>query len=248
MRLSFLGIRAYGAPVNRRHRRFAAALVEAGGDRLMIDCGAGWGRRAAAKDPAAIVLTHDHPGHAFGLADAVDRPIWATEATFRVLRDNAIAVRRAGTLEPGRPVAVAGVGLSVFPVLHSVRAPAVGLRLAADGATVSYVPDPADIEDRTAALAEVDLYVGDGSSPTRALVRRTGGRLVGHTSVRAQLGWPAPFGIRRAGFTHCGPAVIDGDERRLGPALRRMAAARGVADVRYAHDGETLILDRPARG
>lgn len=242
MRLTFLGTRAFIEASNRRHRRHAAALVETGDGRLMIDCGADWQGRVDAIEADAIVLTHAHPDHAFGLKDGTDRPVWATEATFDGLAEAGIAVPRGGVLAPERRVVVAGIGVTAFPVVHSTRAPAVGLKLDADGRSVFYVPDVVDIEDRSAALDGVDLYVGDGSSPTRPLVRRAGGALVGHTTVRAQLGWLGAAGIDRARFTHCGSAVVTGDERRLGPALTRMARARGVREARYAHDGETLQL------
>lgn len=242
MRLTFLGTRAFVDAKNRRHRRHSAALVEVRGGRLMIDCGADWQGRVDDIDPHAIVLTHGHPDHAFGLKDSAVAPVFATEETFRVLKENHIEVVRGGTLQPVRRQVIHGIGVMAFPVIHSLRAPAVGLRLDDGESTLFYVPDVVDIEDRAGALDGVDLFVGDGSSPTRSLVRGTPQGLVGHTTVRAQLGWLAEAGIRRARFTHCGTAIIEGDERRLGPQLTAMARERGVSEARYAHDGETLTI------
>ena len=60
---------------------------------------------------------------------------------------------------------------------------------------------------RLAALSGADLYVGDGSTLKGSLVRRHAtGALMGHTTVRAQLGWLAKYGISRAVFSHFGTA------------------------------------------
>jgi hypothetical protein len=73
------------------------------------------------------------------------------------------------------------------------------------------------------------------------MVRKSGGRLIGHTPMRTQLTWCAKEGVPRALFTHLGSEVVDGDERSLGPRLDELARERGVrAD--FAHDGMELVL------
>jgi ribonuclease BN (tRNA processing enzyme) len=136
---------------------------------------------------------------------------------------------------------VAGLTVEAFPVVHSLRAPAVGFRIATRGRSFFYVPDVVAIPDREAALSGIDLFVGDGATMTRPMVRRRGRRLFGHTTVRAQIGWCGKAGVRRAIFTHCGSEIIDGDERRLGAKLRAMGRERGV-DARFAYDGLELTL------
>lgn len=240
MRLVFLGTRAKIEARSRRHRRHSALLVTDDGSRVMIDCGADWLGRIADVEPNAIVLTHAHPDHAFGLADGAPCPVWATAATWEALGDYPIAERRR--LEPERPARIGALSVTAFPVVHSVLAPAVGLRLAGRGAALFYVPDVVAIRDRAAALGGIDLYVGDGSTMTRPMVRRHGTALFGHTTIRAQLGWCRDEGVQRALFTHCGSEIVNGDERRLGPKLRAMGRERGV-DARFAHDG--LEVDLP---
>lgn len=239
MRLVFLGTRANIDTRSRRHRRHSALLVAHDEARVMIDCGADWLGRIADVEPEAIVLTHAHPDHAFGLADGAPCPVWATDETWKALGDYPIAERRR--LRPRRHARIGTLGVTAFPVVHSVLAPGVGLRLAGGNAAFFYVPDVVAIRDRAAALGGIDLYVGDGSTLTRPMVRRRGTALFGHTTIRAQLGWCHDEGVRRALFTHCGSQIVNGDERKLGPKLRAMGRERGV-DARFAHDGLEVEL------
>ncbi len=238
MKLTFLGTRAWIEAANARHRRHSALLVAYHGHRLMVDCGADWRGELAAIAPDAVVVTHAHPDHCWGLADGADVPVLATADAWADMADYPIADRR--TLPLRRPVTLAGLGIEAFAVLHATRAPTVALRLTGD-ATVLYAPDVVDIEDRAAALDGVELYIGDGVSLTRSHVRRAGGALVGHTTVRAQLGWCAEAGVGRALFTHCGREIVEGDERSLGPELARMGRERRV-EAAFAHDGLEVTL------
>jgi ribonuclease BN (tRNA processing enzyme) len=239
MKLVFLGTRANLETRNRRHKRHSALLAIYKGRRVMVDCGADWLGRLASVAPHAVVLTHAHPDHAWGLKAGAGCPVYATKNTWDGIADFPVDDRRL--LTPRSPAPVEGFMIEAFPVVHSLRAPAVGLKMTAGRAVCFYVPDVIDIEYRDEALKGVGLYIGDGSSLTRPLVRRHGEQLFGHTTVRAQLGWCQQAGIKRAIFTHCGSQIVDGDERVLGAELRAMARARGVEGM-FAHDGMEIVI------
>ncbi len=78
---------------------------------------------------AAIVVTHVHPDHADGLRYGAPCPVYATQASWDVMRDYAVADRREVTLR--KPFDVGNIRLEAFPVIHSTRAPAVGYRISA---------------------------------------------------------------------------------------------------------------------
>lgn len=65
--------------------------------------------------------------------------------------------------------------------------------------------------------------------------------MVGHAPIRTQLTWCEKEGVDRAIFTHCGSEIVAGDERTLGPKVRRLGQERGV-QARIAHDGLDLVL------
>lgn len=244
MKLTFLGTRGYLDVSSRRHRRHTSTLVEYRGRRLMIDCGLDWTGRLAGLRPGAILITHPHPDHAFAIRDeAPPCPVYAIPEAWEKMADFAVSRRQRRTLRLRRRIGIAGIGIEPFSVIHSTRAPAVGYRLTAGRVAVFYVPDVIWIHEREAAFRGIRLYVGDGATIDRPMVRKEKGtgRLVGHTTVMRQIGWCASEGVPGMVVTHCGRGIVEGDERQIRARLRRAAGENGV-DLEIAHDGMELVL------
>ena len=210
----------------------------------MIDCGADWLKASASVSPSAIVLTHAHPDHAFGLARGAPCPVYATEETWSRISRFPVAERRI--VEPRVPFEVGGASLEAFPVDHSIRAPAVGYRVRGDGAAFFYVPDLAAIRHQSEALGGVAIYVGDGATVVRSMVRRRDHALIGHAPIAAQLGWCAENRVARAIFTHCGSGIVKSDPRRIEARIRQLGTEHGV-EASVAYDGLMLALAAPKR-
>lgn len=207
----------------------------------MVDCGETWLGRLEDVAPDAIVLTHAHPDHAFGLRDGAPCPVYATSETWRNSEVDGFPIGQRRTIAPGEPETVSGMVFEAFPLLHSTRAPAVGYRITAGRPSVFYAPDVVYIMDRKEALRKVKLYIGDGATISRSMVRKPGDTPIGHVPVRTQLTWCGREGVPEMIVTHCGSGIVRGDERKLGPKLERMADERGVK-VRIAHDGMEVVL------
>jgi phosphoribosyl 1,2-cyclic phosphodiesterase len=205
----------------------------------MIDCGADWVTKFEKLAPTAIVLTHGHGDHAFGLVGGAPCPVYATEETWALIDKFMLPARRV--VEPRAPFRIGGVRFEAFEVKHSLRAPAVGYRVAATRVRFFYVPDVASIPDQTEALRGIDVYVGDGATVVRSMVRRRGNTLIGHAPISAQLEWCSKEGVKRAIFTHCGSGIVRADGRTIAARVRRLGAGHGV-DAGLAHDGMTLSL------
>lgn len=239
MKLTFLGTRANIELRTRRHRRHAVLQVSQPGATILIDCGSDWLSKLTWLHPTAILLTHAHPDHVGGLKEGAPCPVhappvvWATAPRLNVQVKEVVPLRK--------PVSICGLSVEAFPVLHSVRAPAVGYRVAGAQVAFFYVPDVVEIPDEREALVGVGLYIGDGATLTRPILRKQRGTRVGHTPIREQLVWCGRNDVPRAIFTHCGSAILRGDERQLRAELRRMGRERGV-DARLAYDGMELDL------
>lgn len=200
MTLTFLGTRGEIALRSRRHRRHTATLVESTRQRIMIDAGLDWLGHLGDIGPDALILTHAHSDHVGALRRGSPCPVYATSATWAAIRSWPIRDRHVVRLR--RPCRVAGITIEAVPVVHSVRAPAVGYRITARGVTVFYAPDIAALPRPAHALGGVRLYIGDGAAVTRPILRRRGGTLVGHASIASQLDWCGEQDVTRAIFTH----------------------------------------------
>ena len=244
MKLTFLGTRGEIEIRSRWHRRHSALLVEQDGARIMIDCGADWLHRVRAIAPTAIVLTHAHDDHAAGLAKGAPCPVYATVATWRVLHRLPILDRRIMPLRTA--VRIGSVRLSAFPVMHSLRAPAVGYRVSSQQRCFFYLPDVAVLPNPARALRRIDLYIGDGATLKRSMIRRRGSAVVGHAPIIRQLGWCAKAHVRRVVFTHCGSPIVRTKARVIDSLVGRLGREHGIS-ARIACDGDRLAL-RPAAG
>jgi len=81
MRLTFLSTRGEIDARTRRHRMHTSLLVSYRATNVMIDAGIDWLGKLKRLSPSAIVLTHAHPDHAWGLKRGALCPVYATEKT-----------------------------------------------------------------------------------------------------------------------------------------------------------------------
>ena len=243
MKLAFLGTRGYIDSSSSRHRRHTSTLVIYRNKKVMIDCGEDWLGQLKAVAPDAVVITHPHPDHAFGLIRGAVCPVYATQKAWEKIRQFPIERSNRRILVIRRVEQIAGIRFEPFSVAHSTRAPAVGYRIQAGTAVVFYVPDVIRIHGRSEALGGIHTYIGDGATISRPILRREKqtNRLIGHTTILEQLTWCKGEGVARMVITHCGSAIVKGDEDRIKETLRQRAAGYGIA-IEIAYDGIEVTL------
>ena len=239
MTLTFLGTRGEIDARTRRHRMHTSLLVSYRSAHVMIDCGLDWLGKLKRVAPSAIVLTHAHPDHAWGLKGGAPCPVYAPEKTWQELQHYPIKERRL--LEERTPTKICGITFEAFSVEHSILSPAVGYRVSAGHARIFYAPDLIFIHERSAALKNVQIYIGDGATVTRSFIRKRGKALIGHSPVRTQLTWCQKEGVPHAIITHCGSEIVTGDERDIAANLSTIAAERHVK-AQIAYDGMKVAL------
>src|SRR5207249_3094591 len=91
VKLTFLGTRGEIEARTRRHHMHTSLLVSYRRAKVMIDCGQDWLGKFDRLQPDAIVLTHAHPDHAWGLKNGAPCPVHAPDLVF--IRDRAAALR-----------------------------------------------------------------------------------------------------------------------------------------------------------
>lgn len=239
MKLLFLGTRGEIEMRTPLHSMHSSLGVIYRRRFIMVDAGLDWLGHLDELRPHAIVLTHAHPDHAFGLRNGAPCTVYATAECWEGLGGYPVEEKR--TIRPRARVRIQGVHFEAFPVEHSIRAPAVGYRISAGRVSIFYAPDLIYIPERSAALAGARIYIGDGATLTRSFVRRRGDRLIGHAPVRTQLGWCQKEGVPRAIITHCGSEIVAGDEGSVTERVRALAAERGVR-TELAYDGMEVVL------
>jgi phosphoribosyl 1,2-cyclic phosphodiesterase len=239
MRLNFPGTLACIETRSPRHARHSALRIGSGNLRLWIDCGLDWLGDVATLPADAILLTHAHPDHAFGLQDGAPCPVYATAETWEHLAG--FAIEQPRLILPERAEWFGELKIEAHPVPHSLRAPAVALRIGNGRRTFFYAPDIAGLPDAARILSGVNLYIGDGTAFDDSLLRIEKGKLCGHAPIEQQLDWCTAAGVPRALFTHCGEQVIKGNEKELQEKVRSLGAKRGIKAA-IACDGLEVTL------
>lgn len=239
MKLRFLGTRGYIKARTESHYMHSSLMVSYRRKEIMIDCGEDWLETIMQMSPRAVFVTHGHPDHAWGLKNGAPCPVYAVKDAWENMRSFAIDHRVV--IEVRRPLTVHGITFEAFSVVHSTRAPAVGYRITAGRTSIFYVPDLVYIRERAEALQGVAVYVGDGATITRSMVRKPGDELIGHTPVRTQLTWCKKEGVPRAVITHCGSEIVEGDRRAMQEKVDELAKERGIEAV-IAYDGMEVAL------
>jgi len=239
MKLMFPGTRGEIEARTPRHYMHSSLLISYRGAKVMIDCGLDWLGRFKRLRPNAIVLTHSHPDHAWGLKNGASCPVHAPQKTWRTLKGCGIANRQL--IKERTPTNICGMTFEAFPVEHSILAPAVAYRVSAGRARIFYAPDLVFIRDRASALKDVKIYIGDGATVTRSFIRKRGRALIGHAPVRTQLMWCAKEDVPRAIISNCGSEIVTAEERKRTAKVRALAAKRGI-EARIAHDGMKVKL------
>jgi ribonuclease BN (tRNA processing enzyme) len=245
VRLHFHGTKGYVEGKSRAHSGHSAFTIESSGFRLLCDYGQNRKGRLAKIAPDAVFVSHGHPDHAWGLAEGTSLPVLASRVTHELLAEYPLESRVV--VEPRTEVSVGPFGLTTFPVVHSIRCPGVAVRIETPEGVLVYSGDLVSFEsaeEASRALSGALLYVGDGSTLTGSLVRRhPSGALLGHTTVRAQLGWLASAGVAKAVFSHFGEEPIAMGDRDLRSALEDLARTKAPGcEVFAARDGWTLEL------
>lgn len=239
MKLKFLGTRGEIDIQSRLHRMHSSLEISYHGHRVMIDCGADWLRKIHHIHPEVILLTHAHPDHAWGLKNGAPCRVYATEDTWRSLKSFPLTDR--ALVAPRAPFRVHDIVFEAFPVEHSLHAPAVGYRITAGRSVIFYVPDLIHIHDQQQALAGIQIYVGDGASLRRPIIRTRNGVSIGHASVRTQLAWCHTEGVPKAVITHCGSGIVGANARSINEAVRDLGSQESVL-CQIAFDGLELLL------
>ena len=243
--MEFLGTRGNIDTQTAKHKRHSSIKISYYHHEVIIDCGEDWARKVSNWNADAIIITHAHPDHAFGLKDGAPCPVYATEEAWKNMDSFQIEERRI--INEREQFQIPGNGshplfFEAFPVLHSTRAPAVGYQVRTGEAIIFYVPDVAWIKDREAAMKGIDIYIGDGATLKRSMIRKPGDTIIGHVPLQTQLTWCQKMGVSQAVFTHLGSKILESDEEKIIDQIMSMARQRDLDDVTIAHDGMKIII------
>ena len=220
-------------------RRQSSYLVEAAGERLLIDCGATalLGFRALAIDPdsiPAILISHLHGDHFGGL------PFWLINALYSSKRTVPLTIIGPPTIEQrfiaatealfqgstkttrrfdlafreitaGRPLAVGSAKVTAYEVSHPSGAPSHALRVELGGRTLAFSGDTEWTEALIPCAAGADLFLIECCNFERSTPY--------HLSWKAIEANIARLNARRIMLTHMGPEMLANRDKVRHPAV-----------------------------
>jgi phosphoribosyl 1,2-cyclic phosphodiesterase len=249
--VSFLGTKGHIEEETPQHKMHTAVLLNYSGHSGLLDFGKLWQGKfqklVSGVRPSWIALTHAHPDHVGGLeGEEIDIPVYMTEETDKLLAPDKYKIKTRIILKPHTKVKIDdSVSIQAVPVSHSVVAPATGFKFyveSDDGReyVIGFFPDMLEID--TVELEGIDVYVGDGASPFRSILRHVtdGMEDVGHASMTQQLNWLVQAGVHTAIFIHRGRQSLVIPDQKLIDILKEKGFNN--KEIILPDDGETISI------
>jgi len=211
IKLVFLGTKGEIEESTEKHKYHSSLLIISNGAKLLIDYGELHKYSLDEIKPDAILITHAHPDHYAWLNEDIktDTPVYLTRET---LDYGKFSPSNARVIQPDEEFEIGPFKCLAYRVIHSIRCPAVGYKIAISGIALIYNSDLIDIEDKERILEGINYYIGDGSALRANLVRRRGDQFFGHTRILTQIHWCQKHNISHIIFTHLGKETIEQEE------------------------------------
>src|ERR1041385_6097479 len=156
MKLTFLGTRGEIEKRTRRHRMHTSLMISHRNADVMIDCGLDRLGKFERLHPSAIVLTHAHPDHAWGLKRGAPFPVYAHICTNIEPRFDWHGGTGYATVTPFKDITQVGTDQEIITSAYKNAPFAAALMSVPSGLTIEAV------RPQTAGLAfDMANYNGD---------------------------------------------------------------------------------------
>jgi len=247
MKLIFLGTLGEGVRKSHNRRRRSCILVDLEDVKFFLDCGLGNDDLVHKYQPDFILLTHAHPDHAWGIPADYEGLVVMSRETHERLKEDGRLPNKVKVVKRNSKFTVKGIQFRFYPVSHSTKAPANLIIFRVGDKKICYAPDCFWIKGYTKVLNGVNLYIGDGSSIDKDLIRRckVHNEPVGHWSIRKQMDILAKVDVPYIIFSHVGEQIQEIDDRRVLSMIRSFTKHDCVVEL--AHDGMEIDLEELAK-
>ncbi|MCL5411351.1 MAG: MBL fold metallo-hydrolase [Patescibacteria group bacterium] len=192
---------------------------------------------------SAILITHGHPDHIFGLWDLghlYDKKekakLFATKETLKKIRQQGLGFEAPSEqiVETFKEYEIAGLKVLFFPVNHSKTTPACGIRLTDLKKSFVYIPDMSNLPEESIIYAKSSqVLIIDGSS-----LEPTGLKSWGHETIPEGIKLSKKLKAKVIYFTHIGHGKISRPHKQL----EQYVQEKGGANFHVAYDGLRLNL------
>lgn len=244
MKIIFLGTKGYIEESSKYHKWHTSTFISYKKSRLLIDCGIDWLKKhekLKALKPDAILITHAHPDHSWGLQNGTFAPVYASKTTWNLIDHFKIPHEFRNIVKSETSFNIKDFKIKMFDVEHSIRCPANSYKISAGEKTIFYSGDILYLKNYKKILKDTNLYIGDGATIKRSLVRKKDGKIFGHASINTQLTWCQKSGIKNAVFTHFGKELVEKTLILQRNILKELGIKKGIKVI-VAYDGLQVYL------
>lgn len=209
MILEFLGTKG-DVLGNKKHKNNFSLLIRKNGKKIQID----FGRSFLNKEPKAefLLITHLHPDHIGGITSSIKAKVIAPrEIADELEKKKDIKVIK---IEKNRVYDINGFKVKAIEIAHSPKYKTFAYLIKSEGKNILVAPDVLNIKKKY--LKNIDVYIGDGATLEKPIVRKTEKGPFGHTSIINQIKKVKKYSPNAILiFSHLGQDVIEMGPKRL---------------------------------